>query len=80
MGREFISAPHRAPTGQAKKQGERVPGNAWVLSRPTRCVLTAGDKFLQYPAKSSVRMSSSSTPAATSISLIPATMVGGPAL
>ena len=35
---------------------------------------------LQYPAKSSVRMSSSSTPAPISILLMPATMAGGPAL
>ena len=34
----------------------------------------------QYPAKSSVRMSSSSTLAATSIFLKPATIVGGPAM
>ena len=51
----------------------------FLLVRPERNRPVGKDK-LQYPAKSSVRMSSSSTPAPTSISLIPATMAGGPAL
>ncbi len=45
-----------------------------------RAQSSPGKDKLQYPAKSSVRMSSSSTPALPSISFMPATMAGGPAL
>jgi hypothetical protein len=51
----------------------------FLLVRPERNRPAGKDK-LQYPAKSSVRMSSSSMPALTSISFMPATMAGGPAL
>ena len=53
----------------------RIRGLA-INKRPTLRNVANTD---QYPAKSSVRMSSSSTWAATSIALRPATMGGGPA-
>ena len=56
-----------------------LPKKPFFLARPERDPPPGNDK-LQYPAKSSVRMSSSSTPALTSIALMPATMAGGPAL
>src|SRR6266567_492067 len=58
-----------------------VPLQETLPSWPTRSRNrpTGGDK-LQYPAKSCVRMSYSSMRAPTSISFMPATMAGGPAL
>ena len=47
---------------------------------PVRPAILPPHYALQYPANSSVRMSSSSTPAPTSIFLMPATMAGGPAM
>ena len=62
---------------------KKTSRESMIRSRRTKFVVTNNVRSTnkdQYPAKSSVRMSSSLMPALASMSFMPDTMAGGPAL